>query len=250
MTCNKSWRLACLVLAIWCATGGDASAQARTVRLPIASGGQRLFAILLPASYAESGRRYPVVYLFHGGGQDHTAFMARTRFAPMARRHEVIVVMPAADRNYGALSPGLQAGYHDFVAGELVDYVDATYRTIAARDRRAIGGISMGGHVATMTALRHPERFGVVGAFSAALRGDVEDAVRTAGAGLPFFYISCGALDGLLGVSRRLAGRLADMSVPHDYREIPGLGHVWDLWDSQIAVFFDLLDSRWPAGGA
>ena len=75
----------------------DALAQARTVRMPTSHGVDRIFAILLPTSYDTSQARYPVVYLFHGGGQDHTAFMARTAFAPMARKHEFIVVMPAAD---------------------------------------------------------------------------------------------------------------------------------------------------------
>src|SRR5687767_3905443 len=147
----------------------DASAQARTIRMP-SSSGDRIFAILLPSSYDTSQARYPVVYLFHGGGQDHTAFMARTAFTPMARKHEFIVVMPAADRSYSALGPEGQGRYHDYVARELVDYVDAHYRTIATRDRRAIGGLSMGGRIATMTALRHADRFGTVGAFSPALR--------------------------------------------------------------------------------
>jgi S-formylglutathione hydrolase FrmB len=35
-----------------------------------------------------------------------------------------------------------------------------------------------------------------------------------------------------------------ERELPHEYREAPGLGHVWALWDEQIAVFFDLLDSR------
>src|SRR5262252_2043261 len=87
-------------LALVCGTG-EAHAQARTVRLQSPTlGGERIFAVLLPAGYTESERRYPVLYLFHGGGQDHTAFMARTAFAPLARQHQMIVVMPAADRNY------------------------------------------------------------------------------------------------------------------------------------------------------
>ena len=108
-------------------------------------------------------QRYPVVYLFHGGGQDHTAFMARAIFPALARKQEAIFVMPAADRNYSSLSADGQARYNAYVASELVDYVDANYRTIASPQSRAIAGISMGGRIATMTALQHPQRFGVVG---------------------------------------------------------------------------------------
>src|SRR5262245_55912369 len=148
----------------------DARAQARTIRMPTSTGGERIFAILLPQSYDTSQKPYPVVYLFHGGGQDHTAFMARTAFAPMARTHEFIVVMPAADRSYSALGPEAQGRYYDYVALELVDYVDSHYRTIPTKERRAIGGLSMGGRIASMTALTHADRFSAVGAFSPALR--------------------------------------------------------------------------------
>jgi S-formylglutathione hydrolase FrmB len=222
----------------------DAAAQARTVRMPTSYGVDRIFAILLPTSYETSQARYPVVYLFHGGGQDHTAFMARTAFAPMARKHEFIVVMPAADRSYSALGPEAQGRYHDYVARELVDYVDSHYRTIPTRDRRAIGGLSMGGRIATMTALRHADRFSAVGAFSPALRPDAENAVNNVPAAAPFIYISCGTLDTLLSINREFVGWLMERELPHEYREAPGLGHVWTLWDEQIAVFFDLLDLR------
>jgi S-formylglutathione hydrolase FrmB len=212
--------------------------------MPTSLGGERIFAILLPQSYDTSQARYPVVYLFHGGGQDHTAFMARTAFAPMARRHQFIVVMPAADRSYSALGPEAQERYHDYVARELVDYVDANYRTIPSRDRRAIGGLSMGGRIATMTALTHADRFSAVGAFSPALRPDAETAVQEVPAAAPFIYISCGTQDSLLPINREFVGWLMARNLPHDYREAPGMGHTWALWDEDVRVFFDLLEAR------
>ena len=233
-----------LSLAMLLAVTLDARAQAKTIRMPTASGSERIFAILLPQSYETSKARYPVVYLFHGGGQDHTAFMARTMFPPMARKHEFIVVMPAADRNYSVLGPEAQSRYNDYVAGELVDYVDSHYRTIAKRESRAIAGLSMGGRIASMTGLTHADRFSAVGAFSPAIRPDAEDAVRNAPAAAPFFYISCGTLDTLLPINREFVGWLMERELPHDYKEAPGLGHTWALWDEQIGRFFDLLESR------
>src|SRR5512144_275436 len=117
MKCLTSGLIALLVLA---GAAADALAQARTVRLQSGTlGGERIFAILLPVGYNDSEARYPVLYLFHGGGQDHTAFMARTSFPPLARQHEWIVVMPAADRTYTAFPPDAQTRYHEFVATEL-----------------------------------------------------------------------------------------------------------------------------------
>jgi S-formylglutathione hydrolase FrmB len=222
----------------------DARAQARTIRMPSSYGSDRIFAVLLPQSYETSQTRYPVVYLFHGGGQDHTAFMARTAFTPMARKHEFIVVMPAADRSYSALGPEAQGRYHDYVAGELVDYVDSHYRTIPTKERRAIAGLSMGGRIAAMTALTHADRFSAVGAFSAALRPDAEQAVHDVPTAAPFFYISCGTQDSLLAINREFVGWLMERDLSHEYREAAGMGHTWALWDEQITVFFDLLDTR------
>jgi len=243
-TCGR--RLVCGLVsaAALLVVTGEAGAQARTVRMPSGFGGDRVFAILLPSSYDASKARYPVVYLFHGGGQDHAAFMARTAFRPMARRHEFIVVMPAADRSYSASGPEAQARYHDFVATEIVDYVDSHYRTIPERESRAIAGLSMGGRIATMTGLRHPERFGAVGAFSPALRPDVEAAIQSVPAPAPYFYVSCGTQDTLLPINREFVGWLKDRELAHEYREAAGLGHTWALWDAQIGVFFDVLKSR------
>jgi S-formylglutathione hydrolase FrmB len=229
--------------------GADAFAQARTVRHPSATlGGERIFAVLLPANYADSEQRYPVLYLFHGGGQDHTAFMARTGFATMARQHEMIVVMPAADRNYSNMSPEAQARYHDYVASELVEYVDSHYRTVASQQGRAIGGISMGGRISVMTALQHPARFGAVGAFSPAVRTDAEEAVRKAEGSVTRFYVSCGTRDPLITANRELVAHLKAHHLTHDFKEIEGGEHTWSVWDPELGVFFGMLATREPWG--
>ena len=238
-------RLLCAALAIVTLSASGAAAQARTVRhISTSLGSERIFSILLPSGYAESDQRYPVVYLFHGGGQDHTAFMARAIFPALARKQEAIFVMPAADRNYSAMSADGQARYNKYIATELVDYVDANYRTIASPQSRAIAGISMGGGIATMTALQHPQRFGIVGAFSAALRMDSNDAVGAAAGSPTYFYVSCGTADSLLSASQEFVKRLAEQKLAHEYHEIPGGQHAWNVWDEELRVFFDVLSKR------
>jgi putative tributyrin esterase len=242
-------RTAGLALALLVCAAVNANAQARSVRLPSTTlGGERIFAVLLPANYAESEQRYPVLYLFHGGGQDHTAFMARTGFPGLARQHEMIVVMPAADRNYTSQSSEAQARYHEFVASELVDYVDSHYRTIASQQGRAIGGISMGGRIAIMTALQHPARFGLVGAFSPAVRQDAEEAVQKAEGSVTYFYVSCGTRDNLLPANREFVAQLKQHHIAHDFKEIQGGEHAWTVWDPELGAFFDLLATREPWG--
>ncbi len=206
-------------------------------------GAERVAAVLLPTGYANSGKRYPVLYLLHGGGQDHSAFMARSAFPRTARRNEMIVVMPAADRTIGARGADAQARYETYLATELVAYVDEHYRTQATQSGRAIGGISQGGGFAASTALRYPEVFGTVGALSAAFRGAPAEA-PAAGATPPHFYVSCGTADTLLTASRQLVQLLEQRKIPHEDHEIAGGEHAWNVWDAELAVFIDRLAAR------
>ena len=156
--------------------------------------------------------------------------------------------MPAADRNYSSRPPDAQARYHEHVAMELVDYVDSHYRTIASQQGRAIGGISMGGRIAVMTALQYPARFGVVGALSPAVRMDADEAVQKAEGSVTYFYVSCGTADALLPANREFVAQLTQHHLMHDFKEIQGGEHSWSVWDPELGTFFDLLGTREPWG--
>ena len=130
------------------------------------------FTILLPSDYATSGRRYPVLYLFHGGGGHEESSMGTGATPPLietiSESSPVIVVMP--DGGFiGAHSdwpddPAQQ--WETFHIKRLVPYIDATYRTVADRAHRAVMGFSMGGFGAMTYAARHPGVFGAAGSGS------------------------------------------------------------------------------------
>jgi enterochelin esterase-like enzyme len=226
------------------------SLTARTVRFESATlGGQATFAILVPPGYDSSTKRYPVVYLLHGGTQNHTAFPARSWFAKEVSRRELIVVMPHVPQiTYTMRGPGGSTAFEEFIVKDLVAYVDATYRTNTAREARAIGGLSMGGFGAVMTGLKHPELFAAVGAFSGAFSSGREALLAAAVSALPvdaapYFYLACGIEDAVLPAGRELVRLLASREIPHEYREVPG-GHSWDVWDPQTLAFLDTVTHR------
>jgi diacylglycerol O-acyltransferase/trehalose O-mycolyltransferase len=138
--------------------------------------------VLLPAGYAShAGHRYPVLYLLHGADSDYRSWtrygdaQAITAHAPM------IVVMPdgGADGWYTDWYQGakpVQPRWETYHVGELVPWIDATYRTIAARRGRAIAGLSMGGFGALSYAARHPGTFAAAASFSGALEVGSADA--------------------------------------------------------------------------
>lgn len=126
----------------------------------------------LPAGYDESDQRYPVFYLLHGRGDSLDAWTIvngmLNEMIAAAELPPVIVVMPDApysnrgsyyvDSEYTAPDqPGRLV--ESALINDLLPHVDATYRTIAHREARAVGGYSMGGYGALRYALAHPDQF-------------------------------------------------------------------------------------------
>ena len=131
---------------------------------------ERDLLVFLPPSYnKESGRRYPVVYALHGysiGAQQwsmeiHVPQTLEGAFAKGAR--EMIVVLPDSKtvHNGSMYSSSVTTGdFENFVARDLVAYIDSHYRTIASRESRGLVGHSMGGYGATRIGMKHPDVFG------------------------------------------------------------------------------------------
>jgi len=126
--------------------------------------------VVLPPSYrTASTRRYPVVYALHGYSIGAAQWSQEIRlpqtaegaFAKGAR--EMIVVLPDSKtvHNGSMYSSSVTTGdFENYVARDLVSYIDAHYRTIATRDSRGLVGHSMGGYGAARIGMKHADVFG------------------------------------------------------------------------------------------
>ena len=126
--------------------------------------------VFLPPSYAkDKHRRYPVVYALHGysiGAEQwtHEIHVPQTiegAFAQGAK--EMIVVLPDSKtiHNGSMYSSSVTTGdFEQFIAHDVVAYIDAHYRTIAERRSRGLVGHSMGGYGATRIGMKHADVFG------------------------------------------------------------------------------------------
>lgn len=124
--------------------------------------------VLLPADYATSHKRYPVLLLLHGAGDDETTWTNNTDVEALTAGLDLIVVMPEGGKNanagwYSNWVNGPQ--WESYHIGELVPWVKANYRTAAW----GVAGLSMGGYGAMEYASRHPDLFAVAGSFSGAV---------------------------------------------------------------------------------
>ena len=126
--------------------------------------------VFLPPSYAKNkNRRYPVVYALHGysiGAEQwtkeiHVPQTIEGAFALGAK--EMIVVVPdSKTRHNGSMysSSGTVGDFENFVAHDVVAYIDQHYRTIPNRMSRGLVGHSMGGYGATRIGMKHSDVFG------------------------------------------------------------------------------------------
>jgi enterochelin esterase-like enzyme len=126
--------------------------------------------VFLPPSYAkQKARRFPVVYALHGysiGAEQWSKEIAVPQtiegaFANGAQ--EVIVVLPDSKtvHNGSMYSSSPTTGdFENYVARDVVAYIDAHYRTIPQRTSRGLVGHSMGGYGATRIGMKHSEVFG------------------------------------------------------------------------------------------
>ena len=134
------------------------------------------YCVLLPPSYdAEKSRRYPILYLLHGLGDDDQMLIrsgGMNLVEDLWEQHQIgefLMVTPAAGASFYINSRDGQHRYEDFFVQEFIAAVEKKYRTRPGRLSRGIAGISMGGYGALHIAFRHPQLFGAVGAHSAAL---------------------------------------------------------------------------------
>jgi predicted alpha/beta superfamily hydrolase len=145
-------------------------------------GEARHYRILLPPTYESSGKRYSVIYYFHGHSDRYTVekYDNGTDTIPKMEdwvaKHDAIVVCVdgyvASEYTgfYGGSPWDLmeQGGDRDFGPYflELVNHIDSTYRTLTDRRHRATSGLSMGGFMSLYLSARYPDWIGSASAFN------------------------------------------------------------------------------------
>ncbi|GAB3962043.1 alpha/beta hydrolase family protein [Spirosoma harenae] len=134
----------------------------------------REVSIYLPPSYKSSTKqRYPVVYFLHGFTDNDGQWYGVTKHwinlptvvdkvFTEGKAQEMIIVTPNAyTRCRGSMysNSATTGNWEDYVAKELVSYIDSHYRTIAKASSRGLAGHSMGGYGTIRIGQKHPEIF-------------------------------------------------------------------------------------------
>ncbi|HEU5316835.1 MAG TPA: alpha/beta hydrolase-fold protein [Chloroflexota bacterium] len=219
-----------------------------------ALGRESTYMAWLPPGYASSNVSYPTLYLLHGVGDGETAFGVEEwlgysltedldRMLALGLIEPMIVVLPYGEQSYW-MNHANGPKWGDFVAVDLVKHVDATFRTQATRERRAIGGLSMGGHGAVQLAYNHPDTFAIAGAHSPTIRPfetspeffgdqahfakyDPVSLAKAGAAGRVLTWIDVGADDQWKDGAEKLAAALKSRGAPFELRVLEGDHDGW-----------------------
>lgn len=229
-------------------------------------------AVVLPNSYSKTKISYPVLYLLHGAYGHFGDWLNKTPDKSIVQKlsdqYNIIIVMPEGETFSFYLNSPINSGsqFETYITEEVIQKIDATYRTINSKSGRVITGLSMGGHGALYLSTRHPDLFCAAGSMSGAVdMGGMlnpESAERTKKMMEPVYglegasqevYASnavlnmvdkmkknqmplifdCGVDDFLIESNRELHRRLVYNKVPHDYTERPG-AHTWEYWQNSL----------------
>jgi enterochelin esterase-like enzyme len=140
------------------------------------SADREVFVYLPPSYEKEPARHYPVIYTLHGYGLHARQWVGFANVSGLEKgleagtTKEMILVSPDAFslHNGSFYSNSKTTGdWETFVALELVNYIDAHYRTIPNRMSRGLTGHSMGGYGTFRIGMKHPEVFSSLYAMSA-----------------------------------------------------------------------------------
>jgi enterochelin esterase-like enzyme len=244
------------------------------------TGSWRHALVYLPPDYdAAAKTRYPVLYLQHGGGEDETGWIRQGRanfildnlIAGGASKPMIVVMAYGYARRAGQAPPpdlsgkpfdspermkvmqDMTAAFEDDVTQALIPFVDATYRTIADRDHRAMAGLSMGGMQTFHVTLNHLDLFSYIGGFSGAMRlalGDQKLDPKTAYGGafadaaafarkVRVLWLGVGTVEPerMREGIRSLHAQLTEAGIQHVYVESPGTDHEWQTWRRNLKDF-------------
>lgn len=222
--------------------------------------------VYTPHGYDTSDKRYPVMHILHGGGENEIGWFWQGKLNYIAdnliaegKCEEMIIVCSsfAAPKE---LEDGkfVNDSFPEVMDKEIVPFIDANFRTIADRNHRAMAGLSAGGGMSRQIAHGYPETFANLGQFSCGGGFEVDGVTTVHGtlfkgpafqtanpyaeqyaklfstpehfnATMDVTFISCGTDDPRHEYTGPQVAELASKGYNIEYSCYPGY-HEWDVW--------------------
>lgn len=210
------------------------------------TGAERRAFVYTPADYATSKKKYPVLYLQHGWGEDETAWSSQghanlimDNLIAEGKCQPFIIVMTYGmtnDVRFGGIGGFTAKEFETVLVDELIPYVDSHFRTIAKKEGRAMAGLSMGGMTTKLITLRR-DVFDYYGLLSGGTYApsDFEGKAKPR-----LIFTSCGSKENPEGVNKSIADLKAAGFNAHGYVS-EGTAHEFLTWRRSLKEMAPLL---------
>jgi enterochelin esterase family protein len=224
--------------------------------------------VYTPAEYDKNPtKRYPVLYLQHGSGEDETGWPVQGKaglildnLIAAKKAVPMIIVMDNGYANRSATSPAPcrqgASAFEDVLIQEIIPTIDATYRTLTNRENRAMAGLSMGANQTITITMNHLDLFASIAGFSGTSNYPRTDALDPAtfmggafkdGAALnkklKLFFLGLGTQEpvpfpGSVGAFRKMFDA---QGIRYTWYDSPGTAHEWLTWRRSLHQFAGML---------
>ena len=225
--------------------------------------------IYTPYKYDSNiNKRYPVMYIQHGGGEDERGWAQQGKtdiildnLIAEGKAEPMIVVISngnvSTGRGSGGYSSQAMKAFKEEITNNIIPFIDKTYRTIPNARSRAICGLSMGGGQSFYTGLENLNIFSSIGIFSSGIFGGINTPTGSSFDGekeipgllsnvesfnkkLDVFYISVGEQDPRLTFTQKAVNLFSSKGLNVQFKTFPG-DHEWQVWRKSLHDFAPLL---------
>ena len=235
---------------------------------------RRCFVYTPPGYDKNASARYPVLYLQHGSGEDETGWAVQGKanlildnLIADKKAVPMIIVMdkgyatkpssaPAQSQGPPTRGTGGMSAFEEVMIKEIIPMIDATYRTLADREHRAMAGLSMGANQTIQITMNNLDKFSHIGGFSGTSNypgtepldpvtfsnGKYKDGAAL-NKQIRLFWLGLGTKEpnpfpGSVGAFRAM---LEKAGINYIYYESQGTAHEWLTWRRDLFQFAPLL---------
>ncbi len=229
----------------------------------VVTGTWRQLHVYTPPGYDNGNKKYPVLYIQHGGGEDERGWMVqgRTNYIMdnlLAENKATPMLIVSANGNVsraGYSPEETLTAFKNELFNNIIPHIEKNYKALTDRENRALSGLSMGGGQTFNTGLRNVDKFSALGIFSSGLFGNMPTAplfdaekqvpgllskAEEFNKKLKVLYFSVGEQDPRVEPTKRMIASFKEKNLKATFNTFPG-GHEWQIWRKSFYDFAQLL---------
>ena len=215
---------------------------------------ERIYLYLPPSYHENTDKRYPVLYLQHGHGENETTWVNQGKvnfifdnLISQGKANEAIIVMCNGMLTFekkNEIFLNITEAFEKMLTTEVIPYIEQKYRTYGDKKHRAMAGLSMGSMQTSVVTLKHQELFDYVGIFSGFVRDILTgyeqhiqpEYLKTYSKNIKYIFRAIGEEDIFMDAFLNDDKLLKEYEVEHQRNLYKGY-HEWKVWQHCIHDF-------------